>query len=291
MKPVIALDIGGTNMRIALIDEHFHILKVMRFPTLTGDKTIFLNQVLEAIKELEINEKDISAISIGVPGRVRSDGHIDTLPNIKIQDVPLASFLKRRYSIPVYVRNDAEMAAIAEATLGAGKKYRRTYFLTVSTGVGGALVSQGQLQYSSDEIGHTLYSYKNKYYEFEQIASGTGIINLCALNGMTVQAASLFFSLVNSGNLEALRIFEDWLSLLANFLNRVQTMFEPDVIAMTGGVMKSKELFFDKLSKKLPHSHLVKAEFGDDAGLMGAASYAYHTMCVNLTPKTTGDHL
>lgn len=276
MKNVIALDIGGTNMRIALIDDHYRLLKVMRFPTLTGDKEVFIHQVAQAIQELNAPLKDVKAISIGVPGRVQPDGHIVTLPNIKIQDVGLLPFIKRKFHLPVFIRNDAEMAAIAEANLGAGRGRQRVFFITISTGVGGALVVKGQLQYSSYEIGHTLFAYKNKYYEFEQIASGTGIINLCALNGLNVQAASLFFSLVASGNLEANLIFEDWLTLMSDFINMIQKLFEPDVIAITGGVMKSKELFFDKLKLRLPQANIVKAEFGDDAGLMGAASYAFN---------------
>jgi glucokinase len=281
MKPVIAMDIGGTNMRIALIDSNYHLLKVMRFPTIVGDKDMFMHQVAQSIHELDVKIRDVAAISIGVPGRVDSDGHITTLPNIKIQDIPLPTFLRRRFHVPVYIRNDAEMAALAEANLGAGKHFRRTFFITISTGVGGALVVNHELKYSSDEIGHTLFLYKNKYYEFEQIASGTGIINLCALNGLAVQASSLFFSLVGSGNPEALSVFEDWLSLMSAFINNIQTLFEPDIISITGGVMKSKDLFFDQLVHRVPSSKLVKAEFGDDAGLMGAASYAFHLPSVN----------
>lgn len=281
MKQVIAMDIGGTNMRIALIDANYRMLKVMRFPTIVGDKDMFMHQIAQSIHELDVSMKEIDAITIGVPGRVDSDGHIATLPNIKIQDISLPPFLRRRFHVPVYIRNDAEMAALAEANLGAGKHVRRTFFITISTGVGGALVVDHELKYSSDEIGHTLFLYKNKYYEFEQIASGTGIINLCALNGLSVQAPSLFFSLVNSNNPEALNVFEDWLTLMSAFIENIQTLFEPDIIAITGGVMKSKDLFFDKLARRLPHSRLVKADFGDDAGLMGAASYAFHLPTVN----------
>jgi len=126
MKPVIAMDIGGTNMRIALIDANYRMLKVMRFPTIVGDKDMFMHQVAQSIHELDVSIKEVEAITIGVPGRVESDGHVTTLPNIKIQDIALPPFLRRRFHVPVYIRNDAEMAALAEANLGAGKHARRT---------------------------------------------------------------------------------------------------------------------------------------------------------------------
>ncbi len=281
MKPIIAMDIGGTNMRIALIDEQFHIVKVMRFPTKIGDKAAFMEQVAATIEALECDFKDISAISIGVPGQVDSSGHIITLPNIHIHDVPLSPFLKERFHKPVYIRNDAEMAALCEANLGAGKRSKRTYFITISTGVGGALVVDHQLVNSSYEIGHTLFPYKGKYHEFERIASGSGLMALCAMNGLEIQATSLFFSLVNSGNPQALAIFEDWLDLMAAFINRVQNLFEPDMIAITGGVMKSRDVFFEKLTRKVHRVPLAVAEYGDDAGLMGAASLVLSTPTVN----------
>jgi glucokinase len=281
VKPIIAMDIGGTNMRIALIDEHFHLLKVMRFPTVIGDKAAFMNQVAETIEALDYDLKSISAISIGVPGQVAASGHIKTLPNIHIQNVALAPFLESRFHKPVYIRNDAEMAALGEANLGAGRHRKRTYFVTISTGVGGALVVNHQLVNSSYEIGHTLFPYKGKFYEFERIASGSGLISLCAMNGLDIQATSLFFSLVNSSNPQAMVIFEDWLDLMASFLNRVQNLFEPDIIAITGGVMKSRDVFFEKLARKVHHVPLVPAEFGDDAGLMGAAALVLFDPTVN----------
>ena len=281
MKQVISMDIGGTNMRIALVDELYRINKVMRFPTIVGDKTAFLNQVASIIGALQVNMDDVSAISIGVPGRVDDEGFITTLPNIKIKEIPLASFLKKKYQKPVFVKNDAAVAALAEANLGVGKHFKRTYFITISTGIGGALVVNHQLQYSNDEIGHTLFPYKNGYYELEQIASGTGIINLCALNNLPVQASSLFFSLVNSGNIQAQAIFNDWLDLMSAFLNLVQHQFEPDIIAIAGGVMKSKDIFLEKLTTRVKGGNLRPAEFGDDAGLMGATSLAFQFLSVN----------
>ncbi|MFA5235530.1 MAG: ROK family protein [Bacilli bacterium] len=290
MKPIIAMDIGGTNMRIALIDERFRILKVMRFPTLVGDKAAFMNQVAATIEALGSDMKDVSAISIGVPGQVDASGHIKTLPNIHIDDVALAPFLEERFHKPVHIRNDAEMAALCEAKLGAGKRHKRTYFVTISTGVGGALVVNHALVNSSYEIGHTLFPYKGKFYEFERIASGSGLIALCAMNGLEIQATSLFFSLVNSGNPQALAIFEDWLDLMATFLNRVQNLFEPDIIALTGGVMKSRDVFFEKLARKVHRVPVVPAEFGDDAGLMGAASLVLFAATVTTKTKL-GDAL
>jgi len=276
MSQVIALDIGGTNIRVALINDKYQIVKVNRATTTVGDKKLFLSQVHHSIVDLDVEINAVKAIGIGVPGRVRPDGNIDTLPNIKIQSIPLADYLKDRLSRPIYVRNDAEMAAIAEANLGVGKGKRSTFFVTISTGLGGALVRDGSLAYSSDEIGHTLVFYKGKYHELEQLASGSGIVRLCALNGIEIGRPQDFFARITQGDTTIAPVYEDWLTIIADFFKMVQRLFEPDVIALTGGVTKSQHVFFDRLQRMVPEAKLKMAAFGEDAGLIGAATYAFN---------------
>jgi len=275
MSQVLALDIGGTNVRVALIDDKYQIIKVSRQATMVGNLDIFLTQVSEAIRDLGVDLSQVKAVGIGVPGRVRASGHIDSLPNIKIQDVPLTAYLKERLALPIYIRNDAEMAALAEAKFGAGRGHPSMFFVTISTGLGGAFVRDGRLSYASDEVGHTLFKYQGKHYELEQLASGSGIVRLSALNGLSVTRAQEFFALLEKSDAGAMRVYEDWIILLVKFVAMVQTLFEPAVIAVTGGVMRSKHLFFEDLKRRVPGSILKPAEFGDDAGLIGAANYAF----------------
>lgn len=272
---IIALDIGGTNVRAAISDEKGTLHQIVKENTLRHDKDVFIAQVKGVITQLNLNKYDPLGISIGVPGRVRRNGYIDELPNIGIKDIDLVNTLGKTFNLPVTVRNDAEMAAFAEAHAGAGKHFKSTYFVTISTGIGGCLVVNHEIKNPSGEIGHTLVPYDGSFYELEKIASGDGVIKLAALNDIYYATGKAFFNDVESGVPYALKIFEDWLTLIADFFNYVNTAFTPDVIAVTGGVLKSKALFWDRLKSLVPAANIQIAHFSEDAGLVGAAAYGF----------------
>ena len=272
---IIALDIGGTNIRAAIADQNGKLLEVVKEKTLRHDKEIFITQVKGIITQLDLSKYDPIAISIGVPGRVRQNGFIDELPNIGITNIDLVSALQKTFKLPVSVRNDAEMAAFAEAALGAGKELKSTYFVTISTGIGGCLIVDRTIKNPSPEIGHTLVPYRGNFYELEKIASGDGVINLAALNGIYYANAQAFFKDVTYKVPYALKIFDEWLDLITDFFIFVNEAFTPDVIAVTGGVLKSKKLFWDKLIERVPNANIQIAHFSEYAGLVGAASYGF----------------
>lgn len=270
MRKVIGLDIGGTNTRAALINENYEIEKTIIHDTVTGSLPSFLESVAGIIEELCPDRKEVVAIAGGVPGRVRHDGYIYALPNIHIDSIPLQEYLHDRFLLPVRIINDAEVASLAEANVGPYKGAKSLYFVTISTGVGGALTINGKLRNSSYEVGHTLFEYKGMNYEFEKIASGTGIKTLCALNGIEISSAKEFFDNLRHGSPNFLPVYKDWISLLSSFFSMVQSLFEPEIIALTGGVMKSSGLFFEDLKKACPGCRLVPCAHGQEAGLLGA---------------------
>ncbi|MGI6734772.1 MAG: ROK family protein [Bacilli bacterium] len=272
---IIALDIGGTNIRAAIARNDGKLLQVVKENTLRHDKELFIAQVKGIITQLDLSKYDPIAISIGVPGRVRKNGFIDELPNIGIKNIDLVTTLEKTFKLPVSVRNDAEMAAFAEAVFGAGKNLNSTYFVTISTGIGGCLIVDQAIKNPSKEIGHTLVAYRGNFYELEKIASGDGVIKLAALNNIYYANAPSFFKDVAAKVPYALKIFEEWLILITDFFTFVNKAFTPDVIAVTGGVLKSKELFWDELRKRVPNANIQIAHFSEDAGLVGAASYGF----------------
>lgn len=275
MKNVIALDIGGTNIRAAVIDENLNIVRVIRKSTLVGSINLFLEQICALIDELNPKESRSAAIVAGVPGRVRWDGFIDALPNIHIDNIPLKAFLEARYGLPVFVANDAEVAALAEAIAGAGKNLTSSYFVTLSTGIGGALVVDKKLKKASYEIGHTLFPYRGEYYEFEKIASGVGIEKLLQINGIKIDQTYQFFEKVSVKDPLFMGVYGDWLDLLASFFRYIKNIFEPEMIILSGGVMKSASVFFNDLQKRIPDILLSHAHYEQDAGLIGAACFAF----------------
>ena len=275
MRKVIALDIGGTNTRCALINEKYEVENVLIKPTVVGNLDLFLASVASVIEEAIKDFDGVVAISAGVPGRVRHDGYIYALPNVHISAIPLSEYLSNRFHLPCYVRNDAEVAALAEANVGPYKEFKSLYFVTISTGVGGALCISGKLTNSSYEIGHTMTAYHNEIHEFEHMASGTGLRRLCDMNGLNIEDARAFFELVKNKHPLALRVYKDWIKMLSEWIEMVQDNFTPDVFTITGGVMKSKDIFFEDLRRACPFSRIEECACGQQAGLIGAAVFGF----------------
>jgi len=275
MKYVIALDIGGTNLRAALVDSEYNIVKVLIRDTVKDNLPLFYDDVVKIIVDLDFKQFNPVSISIGVPGRVRANGFIDALPNIGINNINLVDLLFAKFNLPVFIRNDAEMASVAEAIVGAGKNTFSTYFITVSTGIGGSLFENGVIKNASSETGHTLVEYKGQYYELEKIASGNGLLKLLSLNGVHLKHAKDFFAKVALKDPVILPIYDDWLNLIANLIKFVDHAFKPSVIVLTGGVMKSSDIFFAELCRKVAPANVVKAHFSQNSGLIGAAAYGF----------------
>lgn len=275
MAYIITLDIGGTNIRAAISDEQGYLLNTIKERTIRHDHEAFIAQVVAIVGKLKFPEFNPIGISLGVPGRVRKNGFIDALPNVGLNAIDLLNPLKNNYNLPVSIKNDAEMAAFAEAKLGVGRNAKSTYFVTISTGIGGCLVADGKLKNPSVEIGHTLINYRGSFYELEKIASGDGILTLCRLNGLNYKSGSDFFTAVGKKDRGALVVFNEWLTIISDFFAYINESFSPEVIAVTGGVLKAKALFFDDLKNRVPAMNLHIAYFDEDAGLVGAAAYGF----------------
>ncbi len=271
MKKVLSLDIGGTNTRAAIYDEGYRLLEVAVRPTPTGSKEAFLENIRRTVSEDLTSLEGVVAIAGGVPGQVRSDGFVYALPNVGINDIPLAEYLSKTFSIPAYIINDAEAAALAEANLGEHKRAKSLFFVTVSTGVGGALTIGGKLRETSYEIGHTVFYRWGEYIEFENYCSGGRIKNLIARLGGTYKNAKELFDGVRNGEEIALVIKKEWVEMMAEWFNMVQKDYQPEVFAITGGVTKSRDMWWDDLKALCPNCNLQLCSFKEEAGLSGGA--------------------
>jgi glucokinase len=275
---VISVDIGGTNSRFALIGDSFQIIKSLTHPTILYKKDEFVTSIVESIREISSNSDNVVAISLGIPGPIGNNGHVIDLPNIHIQDIPLGEILRKEFGLPVFIRNDAEMACFAEAMLGHGKNYQRVFFITISTGLGGALVVNHSLKDSPLEIGHTPYTFQgqDKYYEY--FASGNGLSNLAKMYGLEIQYSHQFFKLVENKNALALKVYEAWLQIMSDFLTFINERYHPDIYTFTGGVFNSKEVFWNDLTRRHQDLNLQVCYFDQNAGLIGAACYAFTSL-------------
>jgi len=275
---IIAADIGGTNSRFSLVDNRYELLRSAFKRTTLFNKEQFVDSIVDSIAELKDDLKDVGAIVLGIPGPIAEGGYVIDLPNIHIKDIPLGDILRQRFGLPVFIRNDAEMACFAEAALGNGKDYHRVFFITISTGLGGALVVDMGLEETPIEIGHTPYVYKGEVTYYEYLASGTGIINLSRINGLDVDSANDFFQFVKIKDPAAMMVYGEWLKVLGDFLAHIEANYHPDIIVVTGGVFNAKSVFWDDLCARNPHSNLKECHFDQKAGLIGAACYAFQQL-------------
>ena len=274
MKKVLAFDIGGTNMRLALVNEKFEVEKRMDLSTVTGDPNAFMNNCIKLIEQFPL--EDVVAIGAGVPGVVnRETGEILDLPHVHIKNVQFGKILSEKFNLPVYLRNDAEVACLGEAYLGAGKDYERVFFITVSTGLGGALCVDQKNQDYVTEVGHTKFIYKNTIQEYG-LVSGINIIKLIKMNDIKgINSAKEMFDGVKAKDSEALRLYDEWFMILNKFVRLMIDSYTPDIICMTGGLMKAKDVFFKKLQDENPDANIVECHFSESAGIMGASVYAF----------------
>ena len=274
MKKVLAFDIGGTNMRLALVNEKFEVEKRMDLSTVTGDPDAFMNNCIKLINEFPL--EDVVAIGAGVPGVVnRETGEILDLPHVHIKNVQFGKILSEKFNLPVYLRNDAEVACLGEAYLGAGKDYERVFFITVSTGLGGALCVDQKNQDYVTEVGHTKLIYKNTIQEYG-LVSGINIIKLIKMNDIKgIKSAKEMFDGIKAKDSEALRLYDEWFMILNKFVRLMIDSYSPDIICMTGGLMKAKDVFFKKLQDENPDANIVECHFSESAGIMGASVYAF----------------
>jgi len=271
MKKIVALDIGGTNTRVALINEKYEIESVVINSTVVGNVDLFLASIKKTIEQAIKNWDGVLAIATGVPGRVRYDGFIYALPNIHIDNIPLSQYLFDSFHVPTYVINDAEVAALAEANVGTYKTCKSVYFVTISTGIGGALCIDGKIRNSSYEVGHTMTECRGQVHEFEHMASGPGIVKLCAMNGLDIASSREFFELVKNGHPQAQIVYRDWIKIMADWFEMNWRNFSPDVFTITGGVTKNSGLFLEDLRKAAPDCRIELCACGQEAGLIGAA--------------------
>ncbi|MCM3443139.1 ROK family protein [Metabacillus halosaccharovorans] len=289
----IGIDLGGTNLRIGLFNENGDIISEQSRPTEAEKGPEYtINNMAEAINELK-SQYNIKAVGIGSPGPLLPNtGTIIEPPNLPgWVNVPIVDMLEEKINLPVKLENDANAAALAEATLGAGKGASSVFFITVSTGIGGGYVLGGQLvsgaQGSCGEIGNMIVNPSPDAYQgpglnkgaLEGLASGTAIGRIGKERLNISNGAQGVFELAEQGDKQAQEIVNEAINYLAIGLANIVHTVNPEVIVIGGGVMKSKDLILRTLIEKtreyvypsLKETLVIKpAVLDQKAGLVGA---------------------
>lgn len=288
MRTVISIDLGATNLRVGLLTEDLKILQVYRERTTKND----VNSLYQQIKNLLIKVLDFSFSSVYERPRyigVSACGFVSNniilkLPNLNIERFDLSSMIKKDFKdLEIIIANDANAAAYTEAVYGAAKSVDSSFFITISSGLGGCLVHKKQLLDLPFEIGHMGINYRGKFDSIEPLLSGNGIVKLCRINGLSILSASEFFELVSKKDETALKIYDDWLMYLGSLIASLQLMFNVDIFVLSGGVMNSSAVFMNDLLQvsrsfiapyPIKQIEFTSAEFDQDAGLIGGSGLA-----------------
>lgn len=289
---VAAIDIGGTNTRVALVDEHYRIKERKQFLTdKRAERT--LKQIQESIMRFK---EPVSRIGVSSPGPLDlKEGIILDPGNLgeSWDHLALVKELKQLLNLPVYLDNDANLACLAEAVLGEGKDCHYVQFLTISTGIGSGLCIERKIYRGAHGFAHEIAEvpmWRNgpqvgKLYPgaIEAISSGTAITIRARNGGLAVKHAGDVALLAKEGQKEAIMIIDDALEYLANLIAGIYAFIDPDIVILGGSVALKIDFFIKEVERRVitkvipeikPFVRVVKTSLNEDSGLLGAACLA-----------------
>lgn len=285
----IGLDLGGTGIKAALVDEDGTIAARAKrvTPTAEGREGIF-RAVQQVIAELLEQNSRVRGIGIGTAGWVEPDTGKVLFANNNLPgwtDMPLREAVEQAFSLPVAVENDANAAALGEGWLGAALPYRHYAMLTLGTGVGGAVVLGGRIitggKGAAGEFGHmVLYPGGipcscGQRGCMEHYVSGRALGRLAAEVHPTWDGRHLLEAFA-AGDTAAAPAVERYFTDLSLAAHNIQSFLDPEAIILGGGVADSHPLWLEawklRLAELTPLKlNLIPASLGNEAGILGAA--------------------
>ena len=286
MIQCIGLDVGGTSIRVGGLDERGQVVFENKVPTYEnvtdgGDLIAKLSGLIRSVPGWQ----EASAVGIGVPGAVdRVSNTVTVADNLTLLNgLPLAQTLEAELGKPVLLENDARVAALAEAVSGAGAGRDTVCYITISTGLGGAVVQDGQIYHGSTNMGSYLCRMiLDGTNHCENLLSGTALRrSLSRRLGRPVDSAGEVFDLAALGDPAAAEIAETFRRNLSVLFMNLAVTFNPDVIVAGGGVMQAADHFWDQAVARfraMAHPQLRDTAFARAAhrepGLLGACLLA-----------------
>ena len=306
----IGVDVGGTNVKIALVDKEGSIVYSNTTPTraeMGYEYTIsnIKQAIVDLMKETKTDNTSIEGIGFGFPGQIDcNEGVVRVSPNIPGWiNVPIAKIIEKEFGIPTKVDNDVRCAALGELAFGAGKGCKNLICITVGTGIGSGLIINGKLVRGADnaagEIGHI----KLQMHDgpicgcgdcgcLEAFASGPSIVAMAQeyiLGGKSTKFRELanpeitpyvVAEAAKQGDKVAQKIFERMGEYIGIGMASVVNLLNPEKIVIGGGVADAGEILFKPLVETLKKRAMpiqaksvsvVPAQLGNAAGVIGAS--------------------
>jgi glucokinase len=300
----IGIDFGGTTIKTGVVFQS-HIIDHAP-PIATQDfssREELIDAMVRTIEDLRVRHSGVAAVGVGMPGFVNFEkGLVYQLTNVVDWiAVPLKKILEDRVGLPVVVENDANCMAVAEWKCGSGRGFQHVIFISLGTGVGGAIIANGQLIrgacHGAGEIGQTSIDYKGRPGHYRNLGAledyiGNGEIAVRAHDAYAAAGIqkpiadccpAALATAAHQGDAIALAEWEETGRMLATAVMNCCWLLNPEAIVVGGGVARAGELLFEPFKKHLfaqlsgPFSdHLIvaPAAFGHEAGTIGAAALA-----------------
>ena len=317
----LGIDLGGTNIAAGIVNDKYEIVKKKSTPTLANrDGKLIIKDMAELcrglIADCGLTVDDIEYAGIATPGTANSDtGVVEYANNLPFVDFPISDLLKEYLGVKkVYIENDANAAAKAEAVAGAAKGAKYSVMITLGTGLGGGIVLDGKVysgfNHAGAELGHIVIEKDGKQCTcgrrgcWETYSSATGLVNMTKERLVEARAngvksliddmiegdlnrvnARVAFAAMKQGDELGAKIVDEYISYLACGIANVINIFQPNVLSIGGGVCNEKDYLLIPLKEKVfketyskdptKQTQIKIAEMGNDAGIVGAATLGF----------------
>lgn len=310
-KLIFSIDVGGTAIKLAVIDIEGNLLKLWQIPTNIKDEGKYIiDEIYEqfelVIEELHIHKNDFLGVGMGAPGPILPNGVMKRATNIGWTNYPLKEKLEERFGLPAFVENDANLAALGEMWQGAGKNMENLVCVTLGTGVGGGVITNGEIVSGvtggGGEIGHITVQDKSgsncncgKKGCIETIASATGIVRLAmeaiqnaenenALTKLYQENGKItakdVLDLAAQQDAVCVQIVDEVCYYLGQVLGNLSSVLNPEAFIVGGGVSNAGDTLLIPLEKyyrqfafpsTVDDTKIIRATLGNKAGVYGAA--------------------
>ena len=307
----IGIDVGGTGIQFGAIDEKMNILAEESIPTTTSipvseQVSRIAETVVSTAAKAGFTPDQIESVGVGIPGVANpSTGIIDRCPNMGWFHVPFRDEFSKHLSVPLFIENDANVAALAESVAGVSAGTSSSVFVTIGTGIGSGIILNGKIWSGfhgvGGELGHTIFALNGVPCScgnrgcLERYCSATALIRMgreaVALNpdslilksvgnDLTKIEARTVIDAARENDPVAVEVYSQWIHQLAQALANIVNFLDPEVIVLGGGVSKAGDFLLEPLHREyskyvlyndLPIPDIKLAVLGSKAGIIGAA--------------------
>lgn len=306
MDVVIGVDLGGTRLRAGRLDKQLNIIERTEMLTKADEgRDATIERIRDIIRQVLPEDKTtLLGIGISVPGPCNPEtGVVVAPPNLPgWRDVPLADILKKDFGVPVYLGNDANVAALAEVSVGSAQGYKHVIYITVSTGIGSGIINDGRLILGktgiANEAGHMMMLVDGEHVStLEKEAAGpalarqakkriqageTSLLIRMSNNDLDNIDAKMISDAVKEGDELAIEIAKRGGKIVGLGLVNLLHIFNPEVVVIGGGVSYIGDLWFNEIQKAVEantidddywkDTPIILSKISEDVSILGSAT-------------------